>query len=198
MSDLFTSTQPLGWNFLQTVSRIARLPKNHVAAQRCIDLLLEKGAELSQQETTRFLMDFARIGAELIASLHEAEDTRTKLRLLELFVWKKRGRPRILPAKSASILYGIDMKKLWRDEVQHPWNMKQSLAGHARPEQIEVEMKRRGCGQDVVQAILRRKSTPDSVISRVYAQRRNISFGRVRNALREYCTSENWKPTAHL
>jgi hypothetical protein len=95
----------------------------------------------------------------------------------------KRGRTRKAKERLAYCIHGNRMEELWREELQDAWNMKGSLQKAGASSLAGLKRRFR---DDVVRAVLARRATPDSSLAKVYADRRHVSQGTARNALREF------------
>jgi hypothetical protein len=127
--------------------------------------------------------------AELLVALRACERREARMSILKQFLDRlalpcKRGRPRRPEEQLSHILHGRHMNELLSREVYPAWNMKESLQHEGT--NVREEMLKRKIREDVVDAVLSRRSTRDSALVRVYSQRYHVSRGRARNALRSY------------
>jgi len=135
-----------------------------------------------------FERDLAFQFALVLSLLHSVPRRRFRLQLLELFLdalnlEEKRGRPRKAKEKLEDFAHGRRMEDLWQSELYPAWNMKGSLERAGQDSRTRLQKEFAG---DVVRAVLSLKATPESSIAKVYSERRHISEGRARNALRAY------------
>jgi hypothetical protein len=126
--------------------------------------------------------------ATLLSFLGASPRESARRKLLDLFLASlnlenKRGAARKAKKDLMDLHHGEQMNKIWNDEVRPAWKMKKSL--EAARAMVESRLTK-SFKEDVVLGVLSRKATAESSLSRVYAKRKNLSFGRARNALREY------------
>ena len=86
-----------------------------------------------------------------------------------------------------AVIHGRQMKRLWEDEMYTAWNMKKSLEEQGVDPRIA--MAKSGSKQDLIDAVLAPKTTRESSLARLYANRSKttkVRYGTARNALRLY------------
>jgi hypothetical protein len=136
----------------------------------------------------RFERELAFQFATLLFFLRALPKENNRHRVLDLFLdslnfVNKRGRAHKAKRQLWYFHHGEAMSALWDQELQAVWNMKKSLEVTGAP--IAPRLKK-AFSEDLVRAVLARKSTPESSLAEVYAGRRHLSRGMARNALREY------------
>jgi hypothetical protein len=157
------------------------------AARLYLEFIFRWGAP--PQSWAEFERSLAFNFAFLLRFLAGLDRKKDRVELLEVFLKSlklkgKQGRPLKAKEELMSIMHGSAMWQLWVTELREPWNLAESLEKQGKnPEPL---LRKRQFPEDVIREVLRLNATRESATARVYADRKHISGGTARNALRTF------------